>query len=231
VSYLRARIPTGCNLLDGFLEGGLPPESITLVYGEAETGKTTFAMQCAVNTARSDCKTIFIDSDNTFAPERLSQIASIDLEDVSACIILIRPDSFGEQGTVIDGLEKYITEKFGLVAVDTVTSLYRSELGTAEESFALNRELNRQVATLAQLSKARGISILLTSQVRSVPAAGITEVTPLATRVLDFWADYVVSLKRTSETNVILATLEKPPRRGSRFRLLLGEEGIHDCVR
>jgi len=228
---LRARIPTGCNLLDRFLEGGLPPESITLVYGEAETGKTTFAMQCAVNTARSDCKTIFIDSDNTFAPERLSQIASLDLEDVSASIILIRPDSFGEQGTVIDSLEKYITEKFGLVAVDTVTSLYRSELGTAEESFALNRELNRQVATLAQISKARGISILLTSQVRSVPAAEITEVTPLATRVLDFWADYVIGLKRTLETNVILATLEKPLRRGSRFRLLLGEEGIHDYVR
>jgi len=228
---LRPRIPTGCNAIDGILEGGLPPGSVTLMYGEAETGKTTLAIQCAVNVARLGYKTLFIDSDNTFAPERLSQIAKIDLEDVSASIILVRPSSFGEQGTVIDSLERYLTEKFGLVTVDTITSLYRSELGTAKESFALNRELNRQVASLAQMAKTRGISVLLTSQVRSVLESDVAEVAPIGTRVLEFWSDFVLSLKLTAQRNVVLACVEKPARRGLRFRLLIAEDGIHDYIR
>lgn len=201
------------------------------MYGEAETGKTTLAIQCAVNVARLGYKTLFIDSDNTFAPERLSQIAKIDLEDVSASIILVRPSSFGEQGTVIDSLERYLTEKFGLVTVDTITSLYRSELGTAKESFALNRELNRQVASLAQMAKTRGISVLLTSQVRSVLESDVAEVAPIGTRVLEFWSDFVLSLKLTAQRNVVLACVEKPARRGLRFRLLIAEDGIHDYIR
>jgi len=228
---LRLKIPTGCVVLDGLLEGGLSPRNITLIYGEAETGKTTLAIQCAVNAARLGCKTIFVDSDNAFSPERLSQIALGDLEEVSASIILVRPLSFTDQGAVIDQLEKYLTEKFGLVVVDTITSLYRSELGNTKETFALNRELNRQVATLAQVSKAYEISVLLTSQVRSVLSAETVEVTPVATRVLKFWSNFVISLKPTLQKNVILARVEKPARRGSRCHLIIGEDGIHDYTR
>ncbi len=217
-------------MLDGFLEGGLPPGNITLIYGEAETGKTALAIQCAVNTARLGCKTIFIDSDNAFSPERLSQIASGDIEDVSASIILIRPFSFIDQGLVIDQLEKYLTEKFGLVVVDTITSLYRVELGNTKETFTLNRELNRQVATLAQIAKAQGISILIISQVRSVFTTDLVEVTPVAKRVLKFWSKFVISLKPTMKRRVILARVEKPVR-GLKCRLLIAEGGIRDYIR
>lgn len=228
---MRPRIPTGSVMLDSFLEGGLPPGNIILIYGGAETGKTTLAIQCAVNAARMGRKTIFADSDNAFSPERLSQIAPGDLEDVSASIILIRPLSFMDQGVVIDQLEKYLTEKFILVAVDTITSLYRSELGDTKETFTLNRELNRQVATLAQIAKAHDISVLLTSQVRSVVEADMVEVAPVATRVLKFWSNFVISLEATGERNMILARVEKPKKRGLKCRLLIEEDGIHDYVR
>jgi len=218
-------------MLDKFLEGGLQPGNITLIYGEPETGKTTLAIQCAVNTARLGCKTIFIDSDIAFSPERLSQIAGGDLEDVSTSIILIRPVSFTDQGDTIDNLEKYLTERFGLVAIDTITSLYRSELGNSKETFTLNRELNRQVAALAEIAKAHEISILLSSQVRSVLTAQMVEVTPVATRVLKFWSNFVISLKPTMQKNVILARVEKPARRGLKCHLLIQEDGIHEYSR
>ncbi|MFB0567888.1 MAG: ATPase domain-containing protein, partial [Candidatus Bathyarchaeia archaeon] len=65
---MQRRIPTGCHALDRMLEGGLTRGDVTLVYGEAETGKTSLAIQCAVNTARIGYKAIFVDSDGTFSP-------------------------------------------------------------------------------------------------------------------------------------------------------------------
>ena len=129
VELLQGVIPTGCNSLDKLLEGGLPLKKISLVYGEAETGKSSFAIQCAVNCARIGYKTIFIDSDGTFSTRRLSQIAYYDSEKVSPLIILVRPTTFQEQALAIDHLDEYITRKVGLVVVDTITSLYRVEIG------------------------------------------------------------------------------------------------------
>lgn len=231
MNYLRPNISTGCSRLDRIFDGGLPLRNVTLIYGAAETGKTTLAIQCAANTARVGHKTIFIDSDNSFAPERLSQIASDEIDQVSASIILFRPHSFTEQGVVIDHLEEYLTPKFGLLVVDTITSLYRAELGTAQKTFTLNRELNRQVAALAQIAKSHQLTVLLTSQVRSVPVSGGTDVVPVATRVLRFWSDIVVSLDFTEERGVIAAAVEKPTDRSFGCRLIIEGDGLHDYDR
>jgi len=230
VSLLSRWIPTGCISLDRALEGGLPPGGITLIYGEAETGKTSLAMQCAVNAALIGYKTLFVDSDGIFSPERLFQIASEDFEEISNAIILIKPSTFSEQAAVIDNLEKYIGEKFGLMVFDTITSLYRSELRNKEETFKLNRELNRQVATLAQIAKTLMIPVLLISQVRSILALSEVSIEPVATRVLKFWSNTVISLTRISQRNLIKATVEKSYGKKKRltFYLAIEKNGVRD---
>jgi len=206
-------VPTGCGSLDKLLDGGLLLGEVSLVYGEAETGKTCLAIQCAVNAARLGCKTIFVDSDNTFSARRLSQIASHDLDEVSPFITLVKPSSFQEQALAIDRLDEYLTPKVGLVVIDTVTSLYRAEIGEEKEAtFALNRELGRQLACLAQVAKTRKVAVLVTSQVRSVFMSDFVEIEPVATRVLRFWSDTVLNLKPTSQGNTLKAVLEKHSR-------------------
>jgi DNA repair protein RadB len=206
-------IMTGCGSIDELLAGGLPSDGISLVYGEAETGKSSLAVQCAINCARMGYKTLFIDSDGTFSTKRLSQIAYYDCEKISSFIILMKPTTFQEQIAVIDHLEEYITKKFGLIVVDTITSLYRVELGSPKETFALNRELNRQVAFLAQIAKTHKVAVLITSQVRSVFREEQVITEPVATRVLKFWSDIVLNLKQTGQTRVIKVLLEKHPER------------------
>jgi len=223
-------IPTGCSSLDKLLNGGLPVGGFSLVYGEAETGKSSLAVQCAVNTARMGCKTLYIDSDDTFSPRRLSQIAYYDSEKVSPLITLVKPTTFEEQAMAIDNLDTYITEKVGLVAVDTITSLYRAELGGSEETFALNRELNRQAACLAQIAKTRRVAALILSQVRSVFAETRVSIEPVATRVLKFWSEVVLNLKHAGQPRVIRAVLEKRPKRKSPAScyLIIESSGICD---
>jgi len=221
-------ILTGCGSLDKLLKGGLPVDGVSLVYGEAETGKSSLAIQCAVNTARMDCKTLFIDSEGAFSPRRLSQIAYNDSEKVSPLITLVKPTTFEEQAMVMDNLDAYITEKVGLVVVDTITSLYRAELGGSKKTFALNRELHRQVACLAQSAKTHKVAALVLSQVRSVFAETHASIEPVATRVLKFWSDVVLSLKHTGQSRVIKALLEKHPDRKSSVScyLLIESSGI-----
>jgi len=203
-------IPTGCGLLDRLLNGGLCPSDVTLVYGEAKTGKTSLAIQCAANATRLGCKAIFIDSDGTFSPRRLAQIASRDLNEVAPKITLVQPTTFQEQGLAIDRLDEYLTPQVGLVVVDTVTSLYRVEISEPKEkTFKMNRELGRQLACLAQTAKTRRVATLITSQVRNVFLEGYVTIEPVATRVLRFWSDTVLNLKPADRRNTLKAILEK----------------------
>jgi len=226
-------VSTGCGSLDRMLGGGLPFGEVCLVYGEAEVGKTCLAMQCAVNAARMGYKAIFIDSDSTFSARRLSQIAYGDLDEVAPQIILVKPKIFEEQALAIDRLDEYLTKSVGLVAVDTVTSLYRSEIGEQQATFTLNRELGRQMASLAQISKTHKVAVLVNSQVHNVFLEGVVSTEPVATRVLKFWADVVLSLKPTGQRNTLRAVLEKHPKRrqGVSCYLTIEEGGVCDYNR
>jgi DNA repair protein RadB len=225
------KIPTGCKKIDEILEGGIPNRKVSLVYGEAETGKTTLAMQCAVNCARRGYKTLFVDCDGTFSARRLSQIALRDFQNIADLIILMKPDNFSEQAIVMDRLTDYITKSFGLLVIDTLTSLYRVAVAESpEKTFELNRELNRQMACLAQIAKTQKITVLTTSQVRSVFNEALVSIEPVATRVLKFWADTIITMKPTENPQIIKAVLEKNPKKAQPFTcyLKIEETGIHE---
>lgn len=225
------KILTGCGCVDSNIGGGISPESLVLIYGEPETGKTTLAMQCAVNCALQNHKTLFVDCDNTFSAKRLSQVASGKFEEIAELIILMRPNDFREQTAVIDRLSEYTEKNFGLVVIDTITSLYRLRVAEASgKAFGLNRELNRQIAILAQTVKIQKLPVVITSQVRGVFDDSQVSVAPVATRVLRFWADTIIAMRPTENSQVINAVLEKTrenPQEVSCY-LSIGETGIRD---
>ena len=230
VSVIK-KILTGCGCIDSNLNGGISPESVTLIYGEPETGKTTLAMQCAVNCAMQGYKTLFVDCDNTFSAKRLSQVASGKFEEIASLVILIKPVDFGEQTAVIDRLSEYTAKNFGLVIIDTLNSLYRAEVAeTSGKAFGPNRELNRQLAILAQTAKTQKMPIVILSQVRSVFDESFVTVAPVATRVLKFWADTIIAMKPTENAQTIKAVLEKTrenPQEAECY-LRIDETGIRD---
>lgn len=225
------RVPTGCKTLDRDLNGGISSRSVSLIYGEAETGKTTLAMQLAVNCALKGSKTLFIDCDGTFSAKRLSQVAAQRFDEIAELIILMRPSNFAEQATTVDRLPEYLTDHFGLVVVDTLTSLYRVKIAEyPRRAFELNRELNRQLALLAQISKMYKIAVLAVSQVSASFKEEQVSIEPVATRVLKFWADTIIDLKPTGKTKIVKLVLEKAPKlQPTTYYLSITESGIHEC--
>lgn len=229
VSLLH-KVSTGCEEIDKILGGGFPSGSVSLIYGEAETGKTTLAIQCAANSARQGYKSLFVDCDGTFSTQRLSQVASRDLKSVARSIILMKPSNFSEQSLVITSLTDYVTKGFGLVVVDTVTSLYRFEIADHPgRTFELNRELNRQMASLTQFAKSQKMSVLLISQVRDVFNGAYVSIEPVGTRVLKFWAETIMFVKPTEDHGVFKVVLERGPEgfRDSFCHVRIEKTGIH----
>jgi DNA repair protein RadA len=225
------QISTGSDCIDGLFEGGIAPETITMIYGEPETGKTTMAIQCAANCALKGLKTFFVDCDNTFATERLVDIVPYDFNRVAEQIILVKPKDFAEQTILVDNLSDYIAKNFGLIVMDTFNSLYRAKVAeaTARSSFGINRELNRQMAVLAQTAKIEHIPIVVTSQVKSVFDEPVVSIAPVATRVMQFWADNMIALKLSENPQIIKATVQKNrnPQEYTCY-LRIAKAGIHD---
>jgi DNA repair protein RadB len=227
---LLKKIPMSCRPIDEFLKGGFEVDSVALVYGEAETGKTTLAMQCAANCARAGYKTLFVDTDRTFSAQRLSQIVPEQLKEVPELIILIRPNDFREQTAIVERLSDYVNQNFKLVVFDTITSLYRLRIAESpSRTFELNRELNRLLAVLAQAARTQRIVVLLTGQVHSILNEVPVSIEPVATRVLKFWADTVLNMKLTENPQTIGVTVEKNPAKLPPLTctLRITKSGIH----
>jgi DNA repair protein RadB len=227
-------ISTGSRCIDQVLEGGIAPQTITLIYGEPETGKSTLAMQCAAYCALGGLKTLFVDCDNTFTTERLADITQLKFNLVAEQIILIKPQTFAEQTVLVDNLQDYVNQKFGLVVIDTFNGLYRAQIAEdtkPKAQFNLNRELNRQLALVAQLAKTQKIPVVITSQVKANINEPFITIAPVATRVVQFWANNTIQLKPTENSQVIQADITQKdhnPQKPATCYLRITTTGIHD---
>ncbi len=223
------QISTCCKFIDEAIGGGITPESIMLVYGEPETGKSTFALQCAVACAMQKQKVLYVDCDNTFSAKRLSQLAGDCFDEVAERIVLVKPKDFREQTALVEHIGDY-TVNVGLIIIDTFTSLYSAKAAESPKAFSLNRELNRHLAILAQTVKTKKIPLLITSQVRSVLSEETESVRPVATRVLKFWADTSLFFKPADYPQTIKVTIEKAPQLTlpAVCYIQIGEGGIKD---
>jgi DNA repair protein RadB len=226
-------IQTGCSCIDTNIGGGIKTDVITLFYGAPETGKSTLAIQCSVNCAIQKLKVLFVDCDNTFSTKRLAQISGDKFDEVAERIILVKPKNFCEQTAFVDQIQDYAGKNVGLIVFDTLTSLYGAEVcETSSKTFSINRELNRQLAILAQTVKICKIPLIITSQVRSILGEQEDNVRPVATRVLKFWAETIIALKPTDQPQTIKAVLEKKHETDNEVvcYVQIGEKGIQDTT-
>ena len=227
----RDILRTGCESLDRLL-GNMSTGEIALIYGEPATGKSTLLLQTAVQAARNGSRTLFIDADHAFYAERLSGLSG-NRPEVSEQILVSKPNSLADLTCLLSKLNNYISPEVGLVVVDTMTSLYRKEMDGNKNLFSLNRELNLQLAYLLQTARIFGFPVLITSQVRSSPRSDTlrSELEPVATRVLEYWAQRVLrmNLLRDGLREVCLEMAGGLHLEGKKTVVRLGDNGFTDC--
>ncbi|MBN2421552.1 DNA repair and recombination protein RadB [Candidatus Woesearchaeota archaeon] len=165
---LRSVVKTATEtVMDDLLEGGFENDVVTTIYGPAGSGKTNICIVAAVNVAKQGGKVIFVDTEGGFSAERAKQICGSETEKILDRIFFLNPTDFQEQQDSFEKLKDMITSDIKLIVVDTLSMLYRLELGKTEEPYAVNAALGRQIAYLTQIARKKNVPILITNQVYS----------------------------------------------------------------
>lgn len=159
------KVTTGSAVLDRLLDSGFETDTVTTIYGPSGSGKTNICMIAAVNVARSGRKVVYIDSEGGFSVERLKQIAPTDYKEVIDNIIFLKPMNFTEQRNAFGKLSKLVDQNIGLIIVDTISMLYRLEIGQTNDVYAVNKDLGMQISYLNEITRRKNIPVVVTNQV------------------------------------------------------------------
>ena len=157
------KITAGSEVIDKLL-GGYETDIITTVYGPAGAGKTLLCILCSAEVARAGKKVLYIDTEGGFSTIRVKQIYP-DYKKILANMVFLKPVSFKGQKKAFEKLKELVNSDIGLIIVDTISMLYRLELGTSEEVYEVNRDLGKQIAYLSEISRKKDIPVLITNQV------------------------------------------------------------------
>ncbi len=160
------RISTGAPFLDSFLAGGYETNVVTTLYGPSGSGKTNFCLLAAVTVAQQGKKVLFLDTEGGLSVERLSQICQ-QQEAVLQQVVFLNSYTFEEQKESIVRLRELVNERIGLIIVDSISMLYRVELGKTNEVYDVNAALGQQIAILVEIARKKHIPVLVTTQVYS----------------------------------------------------------------
>ncbi|MFX1411039.1 MAG: hypothetical protein ACFFA6_11855 [Promethearchaeota archaeon] len=220
-------------ILNTFFKRTDPLKGIFSVWGGFGVGKTTFAFQTAINTAKIGKRVIFIYTKPNFPLEKANMIKPFKMLDN---LIFIQSTNFDELNKIIFKFEflilKYLKESninFDLIVIDSLTNLYRIELNKnkKEKNYNLNYQLSQILANLCYINETYGIEILIINEVsRKNFNDRIIEVQS-GGKVMEYWVTYSVKLMRTKKLNERKFILTKDPENKSiSFNLILTENGF-----
>ena len=175
-----ARISTGSQELDDLLGGGLETGCVTEFFGEFRTGKTQIAHQLCVNVQLPrdqgglEGRALYIDTEGTFRPERIIQMAeglALDHNEVLKNIIFGRAYNSDHQVLLVKEAASLIKEKnIKIIIVDSIIGHFRSEY--VGRGTLANRQqlLNVHIHDLLRLCDIYSdLGVMITNQVQSKP--------------------------------------------------------------
>ena len=193
------RMGTGVTELDRVLGGGLVPASLVLVGGEPGVGKSTLLLSALGAMARAGRRTLLVTGEESVAQVKLRAtrlggaddveiLAETELETVCATLAELRPD---------------------VCVIDSVQTLYASELGSAPGSVAQVREA---AGRMLRVSKENGVATILVGHVTKDGAVA-------GPRVLEHLVDCVLQFEGDRyHAHRVLRAVKKRSAAG-RFRL------------
>jgi DNA repair protein RadA len=176
------RCTTGSKSLNQLLGGGIETQALTEIAGEFGSGKSqlchtiSFTANMPKEKGGLGGNVIFIDTENTFRPERVHQIAEaygfVNPENILSNIYVCKIYNSSHLEFVIKNLPKYIEElRASLVIIDSVISLHRAEYSGRETLWDRQQHLNSMLHRLLRLAEVYNLAIVLTNQVQSNPDA------------------------------------------------------------
>ena len=232
------RITTGTACLDSLFDGGIETQALTEVYGEFGCGKTQFAHTLSVMVQKPKSEgglegsVLYIDTENTFRPERIVSIAQahgLDPDRILDRIIVARAYNSAHQTLILEEAGTVIKENdVKLIVADSAVGLFRSEyLGRGTLS-ARQQKLNHFVHLLSRIAETYNCAAIATNQVMASPDVFFGDPTrPIGGNVVAHTSTYRVYFKKSGKKR-IARMVDSPHHPEEEVIFALGDAGVID---
>jgi DNA repair protein RadA len=234
------RCETGSKSIDELLGGGIETQALTEFAGEFGSGKSQLCHTLSVTANLPKGKgglggnVIFIDTENTFRPERVHQISErfgyTDPEAILSKIFVCRIYNSSHLEFIVKNLSKYVEElRARLVIIDSVISLHRAEYLGRETLWDRQQKLNSILHRLTRLSEVYDIALVVTNQVQSNPDTtfGIDPTRVAGGNIIAHATTYRILFRKAGHNRVAVMQ-DSPYHEYGSVRFTITEKGIQD---
>jgi|EP00979_Chaetoceros_neogracilis_P017363 DNA repair protein RAD51 len=236
-------LTTGSVELDKLLEGGIETGSITEMFGEFRTGKTqlchTLCVTCQmpITDGGAEGKAIYIDTEGSFRPKRLEQIAerfgldpTVALENVAYA----RAHNSEHQMELLKTAAAIMSQdRYSLIVVDSATALFRTDYMGRGELSERQMQMAQFLRQLTRLAEEFGVAVLITNQVVANPdgmsfAKDATK--PIGGNIIAHASTTRLRLRKGRGENRICTVYDSPTLPEADAQFAIGPNGVCDCT-
>lgn len=233
------KLTTGSAELNKLLGGGIESQAITEFYGKFSAGKTQITHQLSVTVQLPkekgglEGKALYIDTEGTFRPERIVQMAKglgLDPEQALANIKVGKAYNSDHQMILAEKAEDLIKEEnIKLIIVDSLMGHFRSEYvgrGTLAER---QQKLNRHLAFLMKVADTYNLPVIITNQVMASPGILFGDPTePIGGHILAHKSTFRVYLRKGKGEKRVAKLVDSPHLPDAECIFSVSEDGIRD---
>lgn len=237
VSY----ITTGSQNLNGLLGGkGVETKAITEAYGAFGSGKTQLGLTLAVNVqlpkeqGGANGKAVFIDTEGTFRPERIRQVAEglgANADKVLKNILVARAFNSDHQILLLDKITEMIKEgeQIKLVIIDSLTAHFRAEFSGRGQLADRQQKLNRYLHNLMRLAEQHNLAVYVTNQVMANPAMMFGDpTTAIGGNIVGHASTYRMYFRRGKQGSRVAKLIDSPNLPDNECQFYVTKEGVKD---
>jgi DNA repair protein RadA len=232
------KLTTGSESFDELMGGGFETGAITEIFSEYGSGKTQIGHVLAVRTQlleEEDAIAVYIDTENTFRPERIKQLSEaigLDFDDVLKNIKVARAYNSDHQMLLAEKVEDLITKQglnVKLVVVDSLTAHFRAEFigrGTLAER---QQKLNRHMHQLLKLADSHNLCVYVTNQVQSDPAQFFGDPTKaVGGHIVGHASTFRIYLRKGKKGSRVAKLVDSPNLPEGECNFMIDQDGLKD---
>jgi len=234
-------ITTGSKNFNELLGGrGIESRSITEAFGAYGSGKTQLGLTLAVNTqlplerGGANGKCVFIDTEGTFRPQRIKQIAEslgANSEKVLKNIFVARAFNSDHQILLLEKVSEMIKggEPIKLMIIDSLTAHFRAEFSGRGQLADRQQKLNKYMHNLMKLAETHNLAVYVTNQVMANPAQMFGDpTTAIGGHIVGHASTYRIYLRRGKKGSRVAKLIDSPNLPDNEGIFFLTDAGVVD---
>ena len=248
VEYAKKResihnITLGSKNFDELLGGkGIESSAITEAFGAYGSGKTQIGLTLAVNVqlpvekGGANGKCAFIDTEGTFRPARVKQIAKelgANPEKVLKNIFVARAFNSDHQILLLDRIGEMIKEgePIKLLIIDSLTAHFRAEYAGRGQLADRQQKLNRYIHNIMKLAETHNLAVYVTNQVMANPAQIFGDPTiPIGGHIVGHASTYRIYVRRGKKGSRVAKLIDSPNLPDNEIVFFVSGAGVVDEI-